>query len=730
YVQREASSGDGPLHLDEVLINGTDLTSSSRFGRRELGDEVVPVVVALMGLLKLPIMGFRRRSVVEVLSSPFFSLYDDRGERITGQNLEFLTRSAGMSPIRRDVKEGWDLRLKEIVDGEDAPDDVRSMAIRCRGPLVGFLEMLEEMSSITGPVAGHLERVYAVLSHLHLDEEIRRLLEEGEVRTGSPPGDGPYQMNAPALQSFITVLRTVDRRSRLLSIGDMTFKELVEHIETEVSRGKVRSTVRVHGVQVMGLLEAAGLDLGTAYFMDLVEGSIPSIDSTFRILSDSEREEMGLPPIRNTRRELELLAMTVGSSDIPVICSHRTQDDRPVLHSSFIEDLHLEGIDRGGDPRSRVDLHRRIGELVDPATRISPEEILTVSGLLSGSGGDLQRLERGISSFRKRRKAEANEHSGRILDDDLLHVIRDRFGPGHVWSVTQFETYRKCPYQFLVRYLLKVEELEDLEPGIPPEKKGLIFHEVAERFYNILGAGTERKVTQDNLTSCRALIRKITDEVMGRYPNRGPYWDALRDQLIGSGIEKGLLDCFLEVEAAYQGNFLVERTELRFGLPECPVPAVRISLPGEETGPDSFLLRGSIDRLDVLATRDGELDFIWDYKTGRSEVDGESVQVQLYLAALRKLLPDHYPAGGGYYYVRRRGSVERSPVHGEGIYNGRDLDRDALQAHIRELGEEVQETVRRCLEMMDAIRAGDLSGQAACRERYCSFNNLCRRGDP
>jgi len=296
-----------------------------------------------------------------------------------------------------------------------------------------------------------------------------------------------------------------------------------------------------------------------------------------------------------------------------------------------------------------------------------------------------------------------------------------------VWSVTQFETFRKCPYQFLVRYLLRIEELEDLEPGIPPEKKGLIFHEVAERFYERFRKEHDRRGTAENIIEARRLIREVTGQVMDEYPNAGPYWDALKDQLLGIDGEEGLLDCFLDVEAEYTGHFLVDDTELRFGLPEGSHPAVDVSLPGETDSLDRFKLRGSIDRVDVLSTRDGDIDFIWDYKTGGSDVDPESVQVFLYLAALRKLRPAEYPGGGGYYYVRKRGSIQRAPVHGEDIWSGKVLDRDALQAHIGNLGEEVHSTIRRCLEFIDSIRAGDLSPQQGCRERYCKFDNICRR---
>jgi ATP-dependent helicase/nuclease subunit B len=308
-------------------------------------------------------------------------------------------------------------------------------------------------------------------------------------------------------------------------------------------------------------------------------------------------------------------------------------------------------------------------------------------------------------------------------------MIRDRFDHDHTWSVTKFETFRNCPYLFFIKYILGIQEMEDLEPGIPPEKKGLIFHEVVERFYNEFGEEGSKRVTRDELSEAVKLIRSIALEVIETHPNKGPYWDALKDQFIGTQDEKGLLECFLEIEADYEGPFRVRRTEQRFGMGEGSSPPARISLPGNEDGPDSFKLRGSVDRLDTISTRDGDMDFIWDYKTGSRDVDKESVQVPLYLAAMRKLFPDNYPAGGGYYYVRKRGSISRAPVHGEDLWTGKVKDREALQSHITSLGNDIQDTVQRCLEMIDAIRSGELGPQAKCKDRYCKFLHLCRRGD-
>jgi RecB family exonuclease len=462
-----------------------------------------------------------------------------------------------------------------------------------------------------------------------------------------------------------------------------------------------------------------------------VDDQVPSKENRFRLFTEGEKETIGLVEDDHRRIQLENLAMSIGSTSEPVLCFHTNIGDRPTSVSSYIQDLNLGEVDTGSDPRSMVELHKAIGDLLDPASSNYRKDapLYTIPDLLARSKEYYERLERGIGSYRHRKGSEVSEYSGRITDDGLLMSIRDRFDSDHVWSVTQFETFRVCPYLFFIRYILGIQEMEDLEPGIPPEKKGLIFHEVVDRFYDEFRRKHHERVDETNLPVATRSINSIALDVIDKHPNKGPYWDALKDLFMGYQKEKGLLQCFLEVEAGYKGPFLVDFTEKKFGMKEGGEPAVQISLIGEGSGMDTFRLRGSIDRTDVLRTREGDLDFIWDYKTGSRDVDKDSVQVPLYLAALRRLFPDHYPAGGGYYYVRKRGSITRQPKLGDAVWDGSVKDVDDLRSHIRDLDSSIQDSVQRCLEMIDTIRSGDLSPHEGCRDRYCKFLHLCRRGD-
>ncbi len=694
--------------------------------------ERAPIINSLLSLFRSAGEGLKRKRIIETLSSPFLKLRDDDGEHISGPDIEMVTRAALMGPVRRRAKD-WFSTLDQLSKDPGIDEEIKRTAQRMLGPLPELLIRLEILNGSKGTAGQLIGQMMEILSYLDVNKNLSDIVSEGEDISRSKPGEGPFQFNVTSLHRFYIALRSIERRTRIIGASGLGFAELLKNIEIEISKETIRSSPRVSGIQIMGLAEAVGLEMTNTYFASVVEGSLPFIENGFRILTEGEKKDVGMDQMDPRRKQLENLAIAMGSTSDLVVCYRLNTGDRPVSISSFIENIELSPIVMSDDPRSRSELYRAIGDLLDPSSGLYHKDrnsvTYSIPDLLFHAGEDAERLERGLRSYRHRKDPDSNEYTGRIVDEDLISMIRDRYDHDHTWSVTQFETFRKCPYLFFVRYILGIRELEDLEPGIPPEKKGLIFHEVVENFYNEFRRKHAERVTGENLPSAIKLIRSVAVDVIAQHPNKGPYWDALKDQMIGNGEEKGLLECFLEIEAEYGGPFVVEGTEIKFGLKDGIAPSVRISLPGDEEAADSFKLKGSIDRLDILRSRDGDLDFIWDYKTGSSDVDKESVQVPLYLAAIRKLFPEHYPAGGGYYYVRRRGSITRSPVDGDEIWNGEVKDKEGLQSHITAIGENIHDTIQRCLEMRDVIRSGDLSPQAKCKDRYCKFPHLCRRGD-
>ncbi|MFO8051572.1 MAG: PD-(D/E)XK nuclease family protein [Thermoplasmatota archaeon] len=689
----------------------------------------VPLVVSVMELVRSTQEGLPRSSVVGPLSSPFLSLKEVSGNPIGRQELEMITREARIISGRGGVEEGW-LRPLDVLEEGD-PD---GGGARVSLPLKDLLKELVELAQGSRTADEHYRGIVDILRSLDLHSNLERTVKEGERSSGSPPGEGPYQFNVQGLRELYSAMGAISAASRNIGLGKMSLSRYLKILDIEIRKRRVRKRSRTHGVRVMGLEEAAGMKLDIVFLCGMVEGEMPPPDMGFRILTEGERSVLGLPPSNDSRRMLEDLSILMSSSEETVICSHRTSGDLPRAVSPFIEDLELEELPERDGVLSVKELQSMIGELSDPSYYIYGDRSLartySLPDLIESTGETSERIERSIASSRSRMGTEPDQYRGRLVQESSIRHIRSRFGPDHVWSVTQLETFRKCGYSFLARYVLGIVELEDLEPGIPPEKKGMIFHEVAERFYSErISVGSDR-LTPDELPEAWEMMKRITGEVMSQYNYRGPFWDALRDQLLGSGRENGLLREFLEAEAAYQGPFRVSGTELSFGMGkgESPSP-VSIFLHGDEQGPDSFLLRGAIDRVDVLRHHGGDLSFIWDYKTGSLGVDKDCLQVPLYLAAMRRIYPKEFPAGGGYYYVRRRGSITADPVLGRKVWEGLVSGKEELQQHIEKIQGTIASAVEESLGHIDTVRSGEMVPDPKCNIKDCPYEGMCRRGD-
>ncbi len=93
-----------------------------------------------------------------------------------------------------------------------------------------------------------------------------------------------------------------------------------------------------------------------------------------------------------------------------------------------------------------------------------------------------------------------------------------------VISLSALETAMACPCQFYLNVLLGLQELPELEPGLPPPERGSVIHEVLQTF-------TRRflEVLQDTGVWDDAAAWHHLQEVVAEYHHRAqedPHWEA------------------------------------------------------------------------------------------------------------------------------------------------------------------------------------------------------------
>ena len=326
-------------------------------------------------------------------------------------------------------------------------------------------------------------------------------------------------------------------------------------------------------------------------------------------------------------------------------------------------------------------------------------------------------------------REETHEHlayEGVLTAETLSTQSRERLERrrGQTYSVTELETYAKCPFQYFVSEVLKFRaEEDDAEDELSNREKGSLLHEVLFEFYNnrredppIEQCFEEAKRQLDGILNAKSEERRNrrTENLIG---DDNLFWEAEIEKL-RVALHKWLeaeRTCDVSVTPRYFEVSFGQKRELRDSKLSCTTP-IRIGNVG---------MTGTIDRIDI---GNGAFNVI-DYKTGSATVrmpeilSGRSIQLPIYLQIAKKLLDNHgitdLEAASGLYHKIRLDQctvelgIGTEFLNGEAFknYNGTDwrsvssrsgqlLDNEIFEARLVRVSGYVQQYV-------DSIANGD-----------------------
>jgi len=346
---------------------------------------------------------------------------------------------------------------------------------------------------------------------------------------------------------------------------------------------------------------------------------------------------------------------------------------------------------------------------------------------------------RRIEIERERAIGPFGQYDGVITDQDLLHLVKLKFGSDFVHSASGLSVYGNCPYRFFAQRVLRLEPRGEAALDLQAIDAGKLLHDILRRFFERHRREALHKSDRKKLQRELAMI---ADNVFDEHERVVP---PLNRQIwkIDREIRKILLDQVLlyelEVQEAAEGQqVLPAYFEVAFGgmksaakdpdSKEDPLELTRKTFVGDE----SIKISGQIDRVDVA---EDDTLIAYDYKlsTGSSRSDivsGRSLQLPIYLEALEKLiLPDRPIAGGGYYVIR--GAQDR---RNKGLYRASQLEYLHLRAKNSVFTDEDwqrirSEVVKRIWEFLDGMRAGRFDVDPSERYktcRFCDYSAVCR----
>jgi len=537
-------------------------------------------------------------------------------------------------------------------------------------------------------------------------------------RDGSVIGEWSRR-NASALRSLIDALEDV--RDAVLLFDDrgaVSNNELIRIIEDAIDDGRYRCDPLVDAVQVMGFKEVRGAEFKHCFVLGLVEEEFP-VPQQCSFLPE-RRGEWRDRCIEAAHQLLDILYCNENA----YFTAFASEDSKMVSVSPV-----LLGVDRVSAS----------ADLTDTENDCADFEIQAAAGFAFYRGDfdtffDAMKLGRVQSAAEQLRMEVLREAVpvggpyGGEMPPDMFDLER------RVYSVTQLETYIRCPFRYMATYLLGIEPIEEVEDELLSNEMGSLVHQILCKF----GTDGGFELIKSDLGAARKLLLEIAQSVFNIAAEGKQLslfmkvqFERLVDGLDGSSEGYGLLRRFLDYESARNADAKPVEFEKRF---ECVVPYA-----GEGSNPArsrQIRIIGSIDRVDL--TEDGSVCFVTDYKTGQLPSfarikDGLSLQLPVYLMAIGDCLSlkPESKLLAAYYHLPASGPVKISSPFGDvdaaaGVLGSESKSRGLSMSAIGGL-EALKERIRNiCSEMRSGIFTTTRLDPDKAGCRYCEFSRVCR----
>lgn len=452
-----------------------------------------PLAKAALLLANLPLKGYLRSHVVDLLDSPFFNhgalAPDGAGPRPDLWDL--ATRLAGVGKGIEEWRRLEKYLARGIVAAErgDEEGERRSVVVpagevRALGDLFGALSGAIEALPKEARWSRYVESWGA--------------LQNKWLRLDADSGAGP---EAEEIGKVLERLAALDAVSESVTLAH--FLETYQHWLERASVAPAETNAA--GVAVLDAMAARGMSFRALFIVGLNEGIFPRTIREDAFLRDRERELLETvlgykvaTKLGGFDEERLLFTLLVGSAKERLYCLHQRNDDagRPLAPSWYLDELARAA---GADRIETVVVPRAEAEksALAPYDRIGllpPEELALRLIFSSRDAAPLVHLslpgpslyDRGAAALRRLETIsdQAAEYDGVVgpVADYWARVAAKGLSP------TALEAYARCPFQFFARNLLGLERLERPEDVAGPggADMGQIVHAILGAFYQEL----------------------------------------------------------------------------------------------------------------------------------------------------------------------------------------------------------------------------------------------------
>ncbi len=495
-----------------------------------------------------------------------------------------------------------------------------------------------------------------------------------------------------------------------------------------------------YGVQVTTLDEIRGLKFDYLFIGGLCDGDFPTRYQPEIFFSGSFKKQLYMHQTEERFRFYQALS---GWNKKLYLTFPSTKEGRDTVASTFLKEF------------EELFLISSKSESDYDDTLYSKESLQIFTGkngigaaknlVQNNSGVDLERISKSleVEKIRNSDPFGGSHFTGDLLTNESTETIlaelteKLKAFSNKQYSISQLETYAKCPFKFFMERVLNVKTIDEPTEDIEAIEMGRVLHTIFYEFYISL---REKDITlvgcsDKDFKTAEKLIFVIAEKQLETTAFKSPLTFYEREKILGidGSRKESVLFRFLESEKDGDKDFLPKYFEVNFGRLR-PDEADNILSDSDPIQIDGVKLRGKIDRIEV---NEKLKSFnIVDYKLSGAKpsfddlATGVSLQLPVYLYAASELLAkkfqQKYSPNEMFIYSLKYTIDEfgKKSVKSKG---GKD---DEIQS----VDQLVQRSIEHVKNYISAISNGKFNlSKLDDREskvcRFCEFRTVCRIDD-
>ena len=580
-----------------------------------------PLIEFVLSAVDIAVSGFSCDSVMRVLKTGLTDLDTEQISEL--ENYAVLWQINGSKWLG-----DWTAHPDGL--GEEMHDDdaerlkaINLSRLKTVAPLQKFRTELKECTGLSAAKA-----IYSLLTEMNVPENLKKLSERLAER-------GENELALEQGRIWDVVIEILDRVALALEKVTLNPKRFAELLNLIVSMYTLGTLPQGLDEIVIGSADRVKTSVPKVVFaVGVNDGVFPMIPVSGGILSDNERKilaEHSLQMDDNFEQKMmeeHFIAYSAFCSPMDRLYVTYLRKDitgAQMSHSELVTQL------------------KRIFPKITTVDTVCTPDMDFVEGeapafelmakLYQDSGVMYKTLEKYFESrpeYRGRLEAlrrAVNKEDFAITDKEIATEL---FGKDMYMSASRTEVYHKCPFEYFCKYGLNAQPRKIAE--LDPMQKGTAIHYILENLISAYGSDGLCKMEKSERDRCvLAILEEYFKEILVAGEDMGERFDYLFRQL-------GTIVC--EVVDRLVAEFSVsEFIPVAFELKidrDGEVPAYEIPLP------DGGMLRikGSVDRVDVMESKDGDFVRVVDYKSGGKKFDlnevfyGLNMQMLIYLFAI------------------------------------------------------------------------------------------------